>query len=63
VEERYTQEAVLADQRMTGLKQEAAKLHEQLKTASHQGAMQRYMYSYLHTCIYYRRTVQLSYAL
>ena len=42
VEERYTQEAVLADQRVTGLKQEAANLHKQLKTTSHQGAMQRY---------------------
>ena len=53
VEERYTQEAVLADQRVTGLKQEAANLHEQLKTTSHQGAMQRYRYSTC-TCIYFK---------
>ena len=41
VEERYTQEAVLADQRETALRQEAAGLREKLKTTSHQGAMQR----------------------
>ena len=43
MEERYTQEAVLADQRVSGLKQEAANLHEQLKATSHQGALQRYI--------------------
>ena len=50
MEERYTQEAVQADQRESGLRQQAENLQEQLKETNHQEAMQRYMYTLYHRC-------------
>ena len=55
VEERYTQEAVLADQRVSGLKQETANLQEQLKTTSHQGALQRYTHTHTRYYVQYNK--------